>query len=410
VIERLLEGREDLAIGPAVAPPAPSGESALAFPGKVASDGAERIAVADTGHDRVLVCDIQGRVLQALDGFHQPQGVRFDGDHLLVCDTVAGEVVAVPVAGGRRRVIASGLRSPWDCVRLGDGRIAIAEAGSHRIVAVAADGGPAQAIAGSGAEGLRDGPALSAHMAQPSGLTRLSGDALAFAVSEVSALRVLGGGIVATLVGHGLFEWSANDGDRTAARLQHPLGVAALAGGAVAVAGTFNSLLRIWDKDALRTLRLSEPLDEPGGLDVLPDGRLLVADTNHHRVVTVEISTGAVVNIPIGRSPVEQPATIAELSGHPGAMLPVHANVDLDGADLDLAQGPPVHINLSADPPSLLGPGPRSWALDTLPIDLEVPLGSPGRGVLTVDLIAATCSGDVCTVARSTNEHPLTVA
>jgi hypothetical protein len=117
-----------------------------------------------------------------------------------------------------------------------------------------------------------------------------------------------------------------------------------------------------------------------------------------------------VVNIPIGRSPVEQPATIAELSGHPGAMLPVHANVDLDGADLDLAQGPPVHVNLSADPPSLLGPGPRSWALDTLPIDLEVPLGSPGRGVLTVDLIAATCSGDVCTVARSTNEHPLTVA
>jgi hypothetical protein len=410
VIERLLEGREDLAIGAAFAPSARGGDSALAFPGKVASDGGERIAIADAGHDRVLVCDIQGRVLQALEGFHQPQGVRFDGGRLLVCDTVAGEVVAVPLTGGERRVIASGLRSPWDCVRLEDGRIAIAEAGSHRIVAVAADGGPAHAIAGSGAEGLRDGPALSAHLAQPSGLTRLFGNALAFADSEVSALRVLRDGTVDTLMGHGLFEWGANDGDRTSARLQHPLGVAALADGAVAVADTFNSLLRIWEKGALRTLRLSEPLDEPGGLDVLPDGRLLVADTNHHRVVRVEISTGAVVEIPTGGSPVAQPETVAELSGHPGAMLPIHADVDLDGADLDLEQGPPVHVNLSADPPSLPGPGPRSWALDTLPVDLEVPLGTPGRGVLLVDLIASTCSGDVCTVARSTSEHPLTVA
>jgi hypothetical protein len=42
--------------------------------------------------------------------------------------------------------------------------------------------------------------------------------------------------------------------------------------------------------------------------------------------------------------------------------------------------------------------------------DLEVLLGSPGSGVLVVDVIASTCSGDVCTVARSTSEHPLTVA
>jgi hypothetical protein len=376
----------------------------------VASDGGERITIADTGHDRVLVCDIQGRVLQAFEGFHQPQGVRFDDDDLLVCDTVAGEVIAVSLTGGERRVIASGLRSPWDCVRLEDGRIAIAEAGAHRIVAVTAGGGPAQAIAGSGAEGLRDGPALSAQLAQPSGLTRLPGDTLAFADSEVSALRVLRDGTVDTLVGDGLFEWGANDGDRTTARLQHPLGVAALAGGAVAVADTFNSLLRIWDNGALRTLRLSEPVDEPGGLDVLPDGRLLVADTNHHRVVTVEISTGAVIEIPIGASPSRQPVAVAELSGHPAAMLRIQADVDLDGADLDVEQGPPVHVNLSADPPNLLGPGPRSWALDTLPVDLEVRLGIPGSGTLVVDVIASTCSGDVCTVARSTREHPLTVA
>lgn len=52
----------------------------------------------------------------------------------------------------------------------------------------------------------------------------------------------------------------------------------------------------------------------------------------------------------------------------------------------------------------------NSWALDTLPVNLAVPLGTPGGGVLVVDVIASTCSGDVCTVARSRREHPLTVA
>jgi len=347
VIERLLEGRDDLAVGAAFTPVAPRSESALAFPGKVASDGGDRIAIADTGHDRVLVCDLHGHVLHTFDCFQQPQGVRFDGDRLLVCDTVAGEVVAMALPGGERQVVASGLRSPWDCVKLEDGRIAIAEAGLHRIVAVSDQGSPADAIAGTGAEGLRDGPAASAHLAQPSGLTRLAGDALAFADSEVSALRVLRDGMVDTLMGHGLFEWGEADGDRTTARVQHPLGVAALADGTLAVADTFNSLLRIWDRGELRTLRLSEPLDEPGGLDVLPDGRLLVADTNHHRVVAVEI--------PIGESPLVEPQALA-LSGVPVATLPVHATVQLGGADLDLEQGPPVHLNVSADPRTCSAP------------------------------------------------------
>jgi thiol-disulfide isomerase/thioredoxin len=409
VIERLLEGRDDLAVGAAFAPHAQRNESSLAFPGKVASDGADRIAIANTGHDRVLVCDLDGHVLHTFNGFHQPQGIRFEGDRLLVCDTVAGEVLVVALPGGDRLVLASGLRSPWDCVRLEDGRIAIAEAGLHRIVAVPGGGGPAHPIAGTGAEGLRDGPAASAHLAQPSGLTRLPGDGLAVADSEVSALRVLRNGSVETLVGHGLFDWGAADGDRTSARLQHPLGVAAIADGTLAVADTFNSLLRIWDRGTLRTLHTSEPLDEPGGLDVLPDGRLLVADTNHHRLVIVDTTGGAVVEIPVG-VPALAGSPPPPLSGAPGAVVHVQASVDLDGADLDLDQGPPVHVNVSADPPLLLGPGPRSWALLALPVDLELRLGSPGSGVLVVDVIASTCAGDVCTVVRATREHTLTVA
>jgi len=409
VIQQALDGRDDLATGAAFAPVHVAASSALSFPGKVASDGAARFAVADTGNDRILVCDLDGRVLQEVTGLHQPQGVRFDGERLLVCDTVAGEVVAIALDDAGRQVIATGLRSPWDVVRLEDGAVAIAEAGLHRIVAVSTDGGSPRVLAGSGAEGLRDGPAHSAHLAQPSGLARLDDGVLAIADSEVSALRVLRDGRVETLVGQGLFEWGSGDGDRETARLQHPLGVAPLPGGAIAVADTFNSLLRVWEDGRLRTLRQSEALDEPGGIDVLPDGRLLVADTNHHRVVTVDMETGATAEITIrdGRTGASAPAEA--LSGDSGGTLRLAANVDLNGAGLDLQQGPPVHVNVSADPASLLGAGPRSWALDALPVQVEVRLGRPGTGILSFDVIASTCEGDVCTIQRLTREHHLTV-
>ena len=409
VIEQLLDGRSDLAVGPAFTPVALSSETTLAFPGKVASDGGSRLAVADTGDDRVLVCDLDGAILQEFGGFQQPQGVRFDSGRLLVCNTVAGELVAISLTDGARSVLASGLRSPWDALVLADGRIAVAEAGLHRIVAVE-PGGAVDTLAGSRAEGLRDGPALGAHLAQPSGLTALAGGAIAFADSEVSALRVLRDGRVETLVGTGLFEWGTANGDRDTARLQHPLGVAAMPGGSIGVADTFNSLLRVWENGALRTVLLSEPLDEPGGLDGLPDGRLVVADTNHHRVVTVDVRSGAVAEIPIGGGQSGAPLQGMALAGVTGAPLVLAADVDLGGSDLDVQQGPPVHISVSADPQTLLGTGPRSWALDALPVTIEVRLGSRGRGVLTVDVIASTCEGDVCTIRRTTREHALTVS
>jgi thiol-disulfide isomerase/thioredoxin len=78
VIEQLLEGREDLAIGAAFAPVSVSSNAALAFPGKVASDGGDRIAVADTGNDRVLVCDLQGHILHRLTVAETPRGMASD--------------------------------------------------------------------------------------------------------------------------------------------------------------------------------------------------------------------------------------------------------------------------------------------------------------------------------------------
>ncbi len=58
-----------------------------------AADGTPLLAIADTGHDRVLVTTLDGVVLHELGGLYQPQGVRFDGPHaLLVCETLRDRV------------------------------------------------------------------------------------------------------------------------------------------------------------------------------------------------------------------------------------------------------------------------------------------------------------------------------
>ena len=72
-------------------------------------------------------------------------------------------------------------------------------------------------------------------------------------------------------------------------------------------------------------------MNEPGGLDLLPDGRLLVADTNNHRIVTVDIGSGAVVEIPVGTNETAGQEPGAVLSGAAGASLPVRADLDLGG-------------------------------------------------------------------------------
>jgi len=273
----------------------PAGEHTLRFPGKVASDGAERLVVADTGRDRVLVCDLDGRVLREHRLLEQPQGVRFDGDHVLVCESTGDQVWRVG-PDDSRTLVADGISSPWDLAHDGE-RLVICEAGRHRLWAVDALG--PRPVAGTAAEGLRDGPATEALMAQPSGITALPGAAgVAFLDAEASALRVLHEEHVETLVGQGLFDWGSADGDLDSARLQHPLGVAVAPDGTLYVADTFNGLLRTWRDGRLETLPVAGLL-EPGGLDVLPDGRLVVADTGNHRIVIVEPGSGALTELAI---------------------------------------------------------------------------------------------------------------
>jgi thiol-disulfide isomerase/thioredoxin len=382
----------------------------LAFPGKVASDGGDRLAIADTGNDRVLVTDLEGRVERIVAGLDAPQGVAFDGEELLVvCDTGADRVITIDLVTGDQVVVADRMASPWDVTVEGPGRYVVAEAGRHRLWRVV--DGQATIAAGTGEESIEDGPAAGALLAQPSGVAVIGGG-VAFVDAETSALRVLTeDDRVVTLVGQGLFDWGRADGTTQVARMQHPLGAAAVPGTDVIwVADTFNCLLRVWEgrHEMLRALSV-EGLDEPGGLDVLPDGRLVVADTNNHRVLFVDPERGDVDELVVDESWAAAPEGEA-LWLAPGRPVALAFSVALDGEEvLDMSDGPPVRVTVTAEPAALLGDGPRQWALSTADGQVDVVTGRPGEGSLHLDVVVAACTQDRCTIHRVRRRHRLTV-
>ncbi len=409
------EARGNLRRGAVPSDGVTAGTGELAFPGKVAAQslpgGRWRMAVADTGHDRVLVCAADGEVLAEHTGLYQPQGVRWaaDGGGLLVCETGAGRVWRIG-ADGSRVLLTAALASPWDVVEW-HGHVVVAEAGRHRLWAIDAAGEP-QVIAGSGGEGLFDGPALGAGLAQPSGLTVTAAGELAWVDAEASALRVLDrpGGTVRTLVGEGLFDWGAADGPAVRASMQHPLGVAAGPDGALWIADTYNHGLRVWREGHLWTVP-DEGFDEPGGLDVLDDGRLVVADTGSHRIVLVDPVAASARPIDVGRPgsvDVASPVVAETLVVPAGGELELELDVELDGDLLDAAGGPPVRVRAEASEDGLVA-GALAWTAPGLPARIVVALGSePGSaGRLTVELLAATCGPEVCRLRRTQRAYDL---
>ena len=321
-----------------VAPQRTGADSVLSFPGKVlAEDG--RLYVADTNHHRIVVADAAtGEILDVAgsgqrglaDGgfgearFAEPQGMALsaDGTILYVADranhsiraldlaartvsTFSGtgeQAAAYPPSPGAIGEVA--LSSPWD-VAVEGSVVYVAMAGSHQIWGLDTITGFAGPVAGSGAEGVVDGPAGSAQLAQPSGLALDGRGRLYFADSESSTIRWVEpfAGVTGLLAGSGdgLFDFGDVDGVGTEARLQHPLGVA-YDDGTLYVADTYNSALKWIDPGtgAVTTLAGGEPgwrdgpeplFDEPGGIDT--DGGLLyVADTNNHAIRVVDPIAG----------------------------------------------------------------------------------------------------------------------
>ena len=352
---------------PFVAPPAVPGE--LAFPAKaiLVTDG--RIAIADAGHDEVV---IEG---ERFGGFNEPNGlcVLPDGE-VLVADTVNHRIARLDGS-----TVVDGLNSPWDLTWHRD-RVWVAMAGDHTLWTYDPATGGAEHVGGTRNEGLRDGPLADAWFAQPSGLAS-DGERLWVADAETSALRYVEDGIVHTVVGTGLFDFGLRDGAADQALLQHPLGVAVLPDGSIAIADTYNGAVRRYDPSTNDVSTIAVGLAEPSGLLVDRD-QLVVVESAAHQLTRIPLGSSAEGDAFASRT--QRPPT--EVAA--GEIELVVEFMPPPGQKVDDRFGPPSQLVVSSTPEALLkdGAGRTTELARTLVIDATV-----GEGVLHVAARAASC-------------------
>ena len=323
----------------------------LRFPGKVLADEqGRRLFIADSGHNRILECRLDGSLLATIgsgvagraDGdfaaaeFNPPQGMALDGQSLYVADTenhlirnvdLAGRRVTTVAGAGRQnrgappmgrlnRPLKTALSSPWD-LWIHAGNLYIAMAGLHQIWIMRLNGSGIGVYAGNGVEDIIDGPVEPRHLyepgfasfAQPSGLAS-DGHWLFVADSEGSSIRAVPFNPrqqVRTIVGTAelssarLFTFGDVDGRGAGVRLQHPLGLAFI-DKTLYVTDTYNNKIKTIDPVTgdTRTLvgskssgRTDNPpaFNEPAGITAA-DGKLFVADTDNHLVRVIDLRAG----------------------------------------------------------------------------------------------------------------------
>jgi thiol-disulfide isomerase/thioredoxin len=404
--------------------PAPEPASALRFPGKVIALADGGLLVSDTAHHQLveLEADLVGERRRFGTGerghrdgadptFAEPQGLLAlpaeiaaqVGYDVVVADSVNHALRGLRSADGDVRTLAgtgeqlrtrvrpgassASLSTPWD-LAWWQGQVVVAMAGSHQLWAFEPVGERISVLAGTAVEGLRDGPLATAFFAQPSGLTTDGEGSLWVADSETSALRSVTadpavGAAVSTAVGQGLFDFGFRDGDgRDVARMQHPLGVAALADGTIAVADTYNGAVRRYDPRTRTLSTLARDLAEPS--DLLLDGdTLIVVESAAHRLVRLPLPAGARVDA--GTDPVRRP----RVDLGPGELRLLIEFSPPTGQHLDKRFGDPTSLTVTATPPDLLATGSGTGRGLSRTLALT---GEPAtEGVLQIRAAAAAC-------------------
>jgi DNA-binding beta-propeller fold protein YncE len=319
----------------------------LRFPGKILADTPnDRLFISDSNNNRIVIATLDGKLIEVIGSgqigakngsyadaqFDHPQGMTLVDDILYVADTenhllrtvdLAKKEVATLAGTGEQshsrapggNLLATALNSPWDlCVV--DEVLYIAMAGPHQLWSHKLGSQTIQQYAGSGREDITDGDLDSGALAQPSGIAN-DGTVLYVVDSEGSAVRRISTkpkanltkptGSIKTIAGThdlprgaSLFAFGDVDGEGSAARFQHPLGIV-LHEGTAFVADSYNHKIKQVDLKShkvtswLGTGKPGTGLDpvqfaEPAGMTIAGKN-MYIADTNNNRIVVVNMAT-----------------------------------------------------------------------------------------------------------------------
>ncbi len=458
-------------------------QTPLRYPGKVLADEVgKRLFISDSNHNRLVISSLDGKLIETIgngaighkDGsytaaeFDHPQGMALVGEVLYVADTENHLLRAVDlktkqvttIAGtgeqshgrltvddGPQPALTTPLNSPWALQSL-NGVLYICMAGPHQLWSHIPGTQTVQVFAGTGREDILDDSLANSALAQPSGITT-DGKVLYHVDSEGSAVRrdTPGAmGEVTTVVGphdlargRSLFEFGDIDGPASKARLQHPLDVL-FHKGQLFVTDTYNHKIKVvdpktgacttWLGTGQRGIESKDgevQLSEPAGLTVIGE-ELVIADTNNHRLLAVNLTTKATRVLVIAglsapaprKSAVEDKTPITEIAAQTvksGKTTKVHVTFELP-EEFKLNKLAPVTIQweaVSGDAVIEAGVLATRQKLksDGLEASGLASLANPGSGVYLLTVNYSYCrdgTGGVCRFGKVKYKLPLTVA
>lgn len=308
-------------------------KTAMRFPGNLLAT-ADRLYVSDTGHNRVLECMHDGRVLRQFGsgnsgfwdgrgtdaGYCEPQGLALAGMSLFVADTGNHAVRRVTLSSGETQTflgtgvqgrarpeatdpLAVPLSSPWGLCASAD-RLYVTLAGQHQVGMLDLGKSTYSVFAGSGREGLVDGAIAEASFAKPLAIVQHA-QTIYVADADSSSLRAikLFDRSVRTVAGKGLHDFGDAVGPRPEDLvLQHPTALALEPQlSELWIADGYNGALKMvaLRGGASRAFAGDYRFHEPGGISVAA-GAVWVANTNAHEIVRIDVRDGTVTRVPVG--------------------------------------------------------------------------------------------------------------
>ncbi len=248
------------------------------------------------------------------DYLHEPKGVAVSSAGVVyVSDKdrifrVSGSGAIEPFAGGKRGADGYGDGGPASAAEfagprglaVANGSLFVADYYHSTIRRIAADG-TITTVAGNGEFGFDGdgGPATKAKLASPGGVAVANDGTIYIADTRNNRIRKVSNGIISTVAGNGAVGFGGDGGPATDAMLFEPEAVAVTATGVVYIADTNNHRIRSVDtSNTITTLAGNgdgsfsgegEPakdagLRAPAGLAASADGALYLADSGNNRI------------------------------------------------------------------------------------------------------------------------------
>ncbi len=349
----------------------PAIRAQLSFPTSVTVDAAGNLYFADRDNNRIrkvsngVITTLAGGGKRLTNGpatnaqLNAPEGVAVDaGGNLYIADCLNQSIrkvtkgVMTTVAGSGSKgfsgdqgpATSAQLFIPFGVAADAAGNLYIADRFNHRIRKVS--NGVITTVAGSGTEGFSgdNGPATSAQLSGPSDVTMDAAGNLYIADSGNDRVRKVSNGVITSVAGSGVADFSGDDGPATSAQLNVYTGIAVDAAGNIYIADKLNHRIRKVSQGVITTVAGSgtkgfsdddgpatwAQLNVPQGVAVDAAGNLFIADTGNHRIRKVSngvITTVAGSGEEEGFSGDNGPATSAPLSAPQGIALDAAGNL-----------------------------------------------------------------------------------